>query len=162
MHDTRHGALPEPSASATLRPRSGKSRDAPGAHVTVENVREFHAAPEAVAAAVEALAAKGFTVRGQSPLSLSFSGPKELFERVFNVTLTAHRYDPLTGEKSPAGRSVHWTAAGPLQVPAELGRYIERVTFSPPFRFFDGGHGGRGGHGGIGEHGQPGTGEAGD
>jgi len=162
MHDAHHGAPPEPSANATLRPASGRSRDEPDAHVTVENVREFHAAPEVVAAAVKALAAKGFTVHGQSPLSLSFTGSKELFERVFNVTLTAHRYDPLTGEKSPAGGSVYWTAAGPLQVPEDLGQYIERVRFSPPFRFFDGGHGGRGGHSGMGEHGWPGTGDTGN
>ena len=105
-------------AYAALRSASGRSRFDPGAPVTTTNVREFHADPETRATAARILAALGFTVAGSGPLGVSFSGPADLFERIFRVT--------------PAG-----PPPASLSIPDELAPVVERVSLSGEVTFWD-------------------------
>ena len=105
-------------AYAALRSASGRSRFDPGAPVTTANVREFHADPETRATTARILTALGFTVAGSGPLGISFSGPADLFERIFRVT--------------PAG-----SPPASLSIPDELAPVVERVSLSGEVTFWD-------------------------
>ena len=106
-------------AYAALRSASGRSRFDPGAPVTTANVLEFHADPETRATAARILTALGFTVTGSGPLGVSFSGPADLFERIFRVTPAC---------PPPAS----------LSIPDELAPVVERISLAGEVTFWDG------------------------
>lgn len=122
-------------AYAALKATPGVSRRE--RHLTVDDVKQFHAPPDVVERAAAALSGMGFTVRGRGPLGVSFSGPPELFERSFAARLTEKTYHPL---ETPAGRgrasASYFVAEPALIVPPHLADVIDFIELAPPVRFF--------------------------
>lgn len=114
-------------ATAALRSAAGKSRFAPGARVTAENVRDFHAAPETIKTAVRAIRDLGFTVTATGPLGISFSGPRELVKRVFGGRAEDDR--PEADRLAPGAD---------LPVPEALRPYVERITLATEVKYWQG------------------------
>jgi len=114
---------------AALKAVTGASRR--GAHVTVENVRAFHASAAMVDAAARGLEREGFTVGGRSPLGVSFAGPPGLFAQVFKAPLAEETYDPYARALPVGGLATYYRAATDLIVPPGLAP-IDNVHLAPP------------------------------
>ncbi|MBI4456854.1 MAG: hypothetical protein HY644_13285 [Acidobacteria bacterium] len=105
-------------AEVILRPASGGAELPP--IPTAENIRQFEAAPHVVDEISAKLRAMGFVVTTVSPFTISISGPRVLFERVFRCKLTSG------GETS-----------APLVLPEEIAEHVEQVYIQTPPIYFN-------------------------
>lgn len=78
--------------------------------------------------ASERLASLGFTVLDASPVTVTFTGAKELFEATFDVSLSP------VGERSDAG--TFWRSDRDPSVPADFEEVIDAVALPLEPTFF--------------------------
>jgi hypothetical protein len=117
---------PRISAEVVLKAKSGKRLDRAGG-ITSRTVADYAASPETIARAKEILGRHGFSVDAIGP-TLTISGPKELFEQVFQTQIRTTT-DPHTQAKTVASHE-------PVTIPEMLKGVIENIIFPEPPEFF--------------------------
>ncbi len=122
-------------AQVILKARDGSSvLDAEGP-ITPELAAKYDVGAARVQQAAELLSTYGFAVTTTGPYSLSISGNREAFERVFETRLVARRLEgPDTG--GAAHPTTFYSAADPIAIPAELGSLVAAVTLPTPPELF--------------------------
>ncbi len=110
-------------ASVVLMAPSGQSiLDTPPLADRIDQLRPDSATVEKVA---EILKKQGFTL-GPPGVTLSISGPKSLFESLFEMQLTAYRQDGHT----------YYQTSKPATIPASLQPFVRDVVLAEPTQYF--------------------------
>jgi hypothetical protein len=113
--------MTDATALVLLRPASGRTITGE-TRITAQNLREYAPDPSGAEAVAEALRSAGFATGPVGGISLSATGPPELFERYFGTPVRqAGDGSWITGD---GGRE--------LPVPAELSGAVHAVTFEIP------------------------------
>ena len=118
------------TAQAVLRLPDGSSALDAEEAITAANVRERAVSAERAEAAAAKLEALGFTVQERGPVSLSFRGPKALFERTFQTRL--ERLESDVG----SGAQAYYQARTSVRVPDDLAALVAEVVLSLPPTLF--------------------------
>jgi hypothetical protein len=122
-------------AEAILRSKDGSSiLDATGP-ITSENISKYRVEKERIDEISNKLAELGFTVRSFGSTSITISGEKDIFERVFHTKL-APRTKDIMGTKVEGVQETYYEIAEPIQVPEELSSFIADIVLSTPPEFF--------------------------
>ncbi len=125
--------------SAVVSPRSRGPVSVFDAYepVTSDSVGEFTSAERDIADTVRELRDRGFDVTGTSEATVSFVGPKELFQDVFGVRLKKVSTEVVAGKKAEFFGVSGEPDTVLLQAPGELSDLIEGVALSIPPTFFE-------------------------
>jgi subtilisin family serine protease len=120
-------------ANVILTSDSGKSiRDA-RLTMTHKNVHEFLPRATTLDTARGALEKRGFHIDFVAETHLSISGPKDLFEQVFQVRLIQQ---PLSSILGPGrAKYPYFASTVPPSIPRELVDVIETISFPAPVRY---------------------------
>jgi len=120
-------------ANVILRSISGKSVREARLTMTHHNVHEF--LPRAVTrdTARNALSQRGFHIDFVAETHLSISGPKDLFQQVFQVRLVPHPSPYITTPKERDKHHHHASTVSP-SIPPEFADSIEAISFPGPVK----------------------------
>ena len=118
------------TAHVILRRRNGSSILEATDPITSENVTKYKVDEGIIKEASAKLSAYGFEIGEGGPYSLSITGDKRLFERVFRVRLTAKK------SAEPGIQATFYEVEEPIQVSDELSALIADVALTRPPELF--------------------------
>lgn len=116
------------TAEILLRTKSGKSVAAAAEAITAENVAEYQVDEETIQSARVKLVAYGFEVGRGGAHSLSVSGDRELFERVFQTRLSSSTSIEAEPGVSVGTGPVYEAEVSPT-IPDDLTDFVADVVF---------------------------------
>ena len=122
-------------ANVVLRAKDGSSILDTEEPITSKTAVKYKVDDEHIRAAIQRLSAYGFNVQSAGPYSLSLTGNKGLFERVFHTKLRPRSVKLTKPDDSVASRTFY-EAQEPIIIPEDLLPYIADVTFPVPPEFF--------------------------
>ena len=131
QHQEEEGEMEEKvTAQAILRRRNGSSILEATEPITSENVAKYKVDEGITQEASAKLSAYGFEIGEAGPYSLSITGEKQLFERVFRTRLTAKK------SAEPGIQATFYEVEEPIKVPDELSALIADVALTRPPELF--------------------------
>ncbi|MFQ6027778.1 MAG: hypothetical protein ACE5Q6_09835 [Dehalococcoidia bacterium] len=116
-------------AQVVLRSASGASIVQDGLDITAGTVAKYHADSETIEAARIELSNLGFEILQSSPISLTISEDRALFEQTFGTKLQEHTHG---GGTDTSQQKFYFEAVEPIQIPAELANLVEAIIFPVP------------------------------
>ena len=118
-----------------LRSADGSSILEANEAITAGNIARFRVEAETIDLVSTKLKRLGFKVIQVSPTSLTISGDKGVFEKVFQTTLELQGRErmglPIRGVEAS-----YYKATKPIQIPEELSSWVTGVAFPTPPEFF--------------------------
>jgi len=121
-------------AEVILRSADGSSILDAGEGITAENIEKYRVGREVIDQASEALEGLGFEVVQAGPVSLTISGNKEVFERVFQTALEA-RGAEMMPTKVSGGTASYYEATEPIKIPEQISPLVADVVLPTPPQF---------------------------
>ncbi|HEX2084254.1 MAG TPA: S8 family serine peptidase [Solirubrobacteraceae bacterium] len=122
-------------ADVLLQPREGDPALDPKTRVTPKNVERFLAADEVVEGAAEQLRELGFEVTFAGPSHITVTGPQELHERTFGITLVERTAPAAPGSPRRRQKRTFLVARGEPTVPPDLARFVVAVEYPGPIDY---------------------------
>ena len=122
-----------------VSPRSvgGTSLFETPAPITADNVDEFRSEPSDIAATSNELRRLGFRVLQESPTTISFSGPPQLFLDVFNAELQRKTVEVTGGTELEFFAPPEEPLQQVFEAPGDLSNLTEGVAISRPPELFE-------------------------
>src|SRR5215213_720564 len=122
-----------------VSPRSvgGTSLFETPAPITADNVDEFRSEPSDIAATSNELRRLGFRVLQESPTTISFSGPPQLFLDVFNAELQRKTVEVTGGTELEFFAPPEEPLQQVFEAPGDLSNLTEGVAISSPPELFE-------------------------
>jgi subtilase family serine protease len=121
-------------AEVILRSADGSSILDATEGITAQTIARYRVGEEVVSQASRKLEMLGFEIVQSGPLGLTISGPKDLFEKVFQTTLEVHTKQVMTPEMG-GGKRPYYKETKPFQVPTDLSSLIAGVTLPVPAEY---------------------------
>lgn len=103
--------------------------------INAENIAKYQVGKELVDEASTKLEALGFRVEQAGVASVTISGERPLFERVFQTTLKIRSKDALE-TKVEGVEALYYEAAKPIRIPEDLSSLMADVVLPTPPELF--------------------------
>ena len=124
-------------AEVVLRASDGSSILEAEEPITPETAKQYKIDEERMRQAREKLLAYGFQMVVAGPYSVSISGGKDAFERVFQTRLRVRQAAVAVSEPGiTAGAKTFYEAQDPIKIPEDLVSFVAAVTLPTPPELF--------------------------
>jgi hypothetical protein len=123
-------------ANVILRSGSGKSVLQAGPEIRPHNIKEYLPLQSTLEQARKHLLELGFEITLAAPTHITIKGPKELFEKVFQVRLTRKFASYFEPSRKQDKKQAYYESEAPAKIPPDLTKLIEAVEFPGPVTYY--------------------------